>query len=414
MSTALAAYRLRRDTTERGPLAGRACSSDLPTRRACMATEAQLALQQLSLTLSRTDGAAAQPRAPTASPSCSTRSWSLASPGRPLSRRAGRQAQNGSKIERRRSAWGGPSRVAPSTPRFLKLFAPSIIVTRTHSASEAASMALVGSLIESAISSDAALTSLLEEIGEEVTTRPSSAALTRRSSLFANAAAAGLRLSASAEAEGSYTATEIARARLSAEQLDRPWEVPGVVSGLLALMDDDHSPPVLRCAAAAALQTIAADQPGGTAVLSAGGAPPLRRALALQRAAGSGAAYSAAPCGAGLQGRLQARLQGHAAHAVCNLAMHRNLARTLLSQGLLPSLLDVLLAPGVHDGTSHGTSHGTSEHPEHDHAPGLGVGVLRGSDVHALTLEAPVCTTLYILATTYLRSPYSPPTLTYY
>ena len=226
-------------------------------------------------------------------------------------------------------------------------------------------MALVGSLIESAIASDAALASLLEEIGEEPTTSPCSAAPTRRSSLLANAAAAGLRLSASAEAAGSYTATEVARARLSAEELDRPWEVPGVVSGLLSLMDDEHSPLVLRCAAAAALKTIAAEQPGGAAVLSAGGAPPLRRALAPQRNTeaaslrmsgsaslraslrtslrSSGAASgAAAPCGAaGLQGRLQGRLQGHAARAVCNLAMHRDLARTLLSQGLLAPLLDV-------------------------------------------------------------------------
>ena len=101
-------------------------------------------------------------------------------------------------------------------------------MTRAHSASEAASKALVGSLIESAIASDAALSALLEKAGEEeATPRPSSTAKTRRSSLFAHGAAAGLRLSGSAEApEGSYTATEAARARLSADQLDRPWEVP--------------------------------------------------------------------------------------------------------------------------------------------------------------------------------------------
>ena len=100
-------------------------------------------------------------------------------------------------------------------------------MSRAHSASEAASKALVGSLIESAIASDAALSALLEETGEEATPRPSSTAKTRRSSLFAHGAAAGLRLSGSAEApEGSYMATEAARARLSADQLDRPWEVP--------------------------------------------------------------------------------------------------------------------------------------------------------------------------------------------
>ena len=129
-------------------------------------------------------------------------------------------------------------------------------------------MALVGSLVESAIASDTTLTSLLAD--DEVPSPPTSqsAAPTRRSSLFANAAAAGLRLSGSftsgsftsgrAEAEGSFTATEVARAltltltlaltltltrsatdpnpkpnpnqvaraRLSAEELDRPWEVP--------------------------------------------------------------------------------------------------------------------------------------------------------------------------------------------
>ena len=130
-------------------------------------------------------------------------------------------------------------------------------------------MALVGSLVESAIASDETLTSLLAD--DEVPSPPTSqsAAPTRRSSLFANAAAAGLRLSGSftsgsftsgrAEAEGSFTATEVARARLaltltlalaltltrsatdpnpkpnpnqvararlSAEELDRPWEVP--------------------------------------------------------------------------------------------------------------------------------------------------------------------------------------------
>ena len=286
-----------------------------------MSTDAQQALQQLSLTLSRSDGAAAQPRAPTASPSCSRRSLSLAaSPDRPASRRPGRPAQNGSTAERRRGGWERPSRVAPSTLRFLKQWAPSILVTRAHSASEAASKALVGSLIESAIASDAALSALLEEAGEEATPRPSSRAPTRRSSLFAHGAAAGLRLSGSAEVqEGSYTATEAARARLSAEQLDRPWEVPGVVAALLALMDDEHSPlvlrcaaaanpnpnpnrnrnpspnpnpnpnpdpnanQVLRCAAAAALQTIAAGEAGGAAVLSAGGAQPLRHALTAHR-----------------------------------------------------------------------------------------------------------------------------------
>ena len=114
---------------------------------AAMATEAQLALQQLSRTLSRapTAESVVLPRAPTQSSSCPTRAWSLASPGRPVSRRAGRQAHNGSKTERRRSALGPKSRVAPSTLRFLKHFAPSIIVTRTHGATEAASMALVGS-----------------------------------------------------------------------------------------------------------------------------------------------------------------------------------------------------------------------------------------------------------------------------
>ena len=114
-------------------------------------------------------------------------------------------------------------------------------------------------------------------------------------------------------------------------------------------------------------------------MLAAGGAPPLRRALALQsvapppevsvlgrlrasfgqasvagsgssgsfpgvapgsgsfrtkRAPGaaSGAALGGARLHGRLQGRLQWRLQGHAARTVCNLAMHRDLARDFLSQ----------------------------------------------------------------------------------
>lgn len=60
-----------------------------------------------------------------------------------------------------------------------------------------------------------------------------------------NAAAEQKPGAPSAHAE-TVAAAAAARARLSAEQLDRPWEVPGVVAGLIALLDNVHSPLVVR------------------------------------------------------------------------------------------------------------------------------------------------------------------------